>query len=219
MSHPATCPLCGIAMQLPGAAPGQSFACPRCGAMLVASAGGALIAQGQAGPPLPQPSGNPFADLPGGFTYPGYAAGPFAPGYLPVPMTREAALAKVQGPAVLMQVMGGLIAVASLAMLLVLLDPGARNDEVLPIMLTIFAPLGAAVGGFTVYCGGQLKALRSYGLVMTGVVLLLGVAFLICIFAALPAIWPLIVLLDPGVRLHFRTPPPDESAYRSGKIM
>lgn len=210
-------------MQLPDAVPGRSFACPRCGAMLVTATGGTLVAQGQAAPPLVAPPGNPFADAPSGFTYPGYAPGPFtpgpfAPGYLPLPMTRDAALAKVRGPAVLMQVMGGLVALASLAMLLLLLTPDGRNDEVLPVMLAIFAPIGLAVGGFTVYCGGRLKSLQSYGLVMTGVVLLLAVGFAICPFAALPAIWPLIVLLDAGVKRHFQSLPPDDAADGRGKI-
>jgi hypothetical protein len=155
-----------------------------------------------------QPPANPFADAPGGYPYPpGYGQAPFTPGYLPLAMTREAALARVQGPGVVLQIFGGLLVLSSLGSLLVLLIPEAREDEATPLILAATVPLGLAAGAFMVFCGGRLKSLRSYVLVMTSVVLLMLVGLLVCPVLALPGIWPLIVLLDQQVKAHFGTRP------------
>jgi hypothetical protein len=150
---------------------------------------------------------NPFADAPSGFSYPGiYPPGPFAGAYLPQPMSRDAALAKVRGPGLVLQMFGGLIVLAALASLLILLIPEAREDEATPLILAVTVPLGLAVGALSIYSGGQLKVLRSYALVMTSVVLLLAAGLLVCPLVALPGIWPLIVMLDSGVKAHFGRP-------------
>ncbi len=197
-------------MQLPDDSPGRLFQCVRCRSSLVTTTGGQLIAQAQPWQPAqPMPPPNPFADTPGGFSYPGqYAPGPFAPGYIPVPMSREAALARVQGPGLLLQIAGVLTVLAAFSSLLILLIPEARDDEALPIILGVTAPLGLAIGIFTIFCGSQLKALRSYALVMVGVVLLLVAGLMVCPLVALPGIWPLVVMLDAGVKAHFGAPQP-----------
>ncbi len=177
--------------------------------MLTTAAGGQLVAQAAAASPFaPQTPANPFADTPGGFSYPGpYAPGPFAGGYVPMPMSREAALAKVQGPGLILQVAGGLIVLSALASLLIWLIPEAREDEATPLILGVAVPLGLVLGGLTFFCGSQLKALRSYALVMTVVVVLLAAGLMLCPLVALPGIWPLIVMLDSGVKGHFGAPP------------
>ena len=210
MAHQASCPACGIAMQLPDDSPGRGFQCVRCRSSLVTTTGGQLIAQAQLFQPTqPLPPPNPFAEAPGGFSYPGqYVPGPFAPGYIPVPMSRDVALAKVQGPGLVLQIAGGLVVLAAFSSLLIMLIPEAREDEATPLILGVTVPLGLATGIFTMYCGSQLKALRSYVLVMVGVVLLLIAGLMVCPLVALPGIWPLIVMLDTGVKAHFGTPQP-----------
>ena len=195
-------------MQLPDDSPGRGFQCVRCGSALVTAAGGQLVAQAIAATPsMPPPPANPFADAPSGFSYPGgYAPSPFAGAYMPQPMSRDAALAKVRGPGLVMQMFGGLIVLAALASLLILLIPEARDDEATPLILAVTAPLGLAMGALSIYSGGQLKVLRSYALVMTSVVLLLAAGLLVCPLVALPGIWPLIVMLDAGVKAHFGRP-------------
>src|SRR5262245_43096656 len=135
MTHQANCPVCGILVHLPDDLPGRCLQCVACRANLMTTTGGQLIAQAQLS--QPSPPTNPFADTQGGFSYPGnYAPAPFAPGYLPTPISREAALAKVQGPGLLLQISGVLIMLVALASLLLLLVPEASEDE-LPLVLGV----------------------------------------------------------------------------------
>jgi hypothetical protein len=201
MPHQVACPVCGVPMKLPDDSPGRGFQCIRCGAALVTGAGGQLATQ-----PRPMPPANPFADSPGGFAYPaGFSPGPFAPGFYPPLLSREAALAKVYGPGLMLQIAGGLIVLAALCVPLLLLIPDAPDPDALLIGVLVGLTGGLALGAFTFYCGSQLKALRSYVLVLVSVVFLLGLGLLACPLLALPGIWPLIVLLDTGVKAHFGT--------------
>jgi hypothetical protein len=190
-------------MQLPDDSPGRGFQCVRCGAALVTTAGGQLATQ-----PRPMQPANPFAESPAGFSYPGsYAPGPFAPGfYSPPMMSREVALAKVRGPALTIQALGWflvLVAIPSAALYFVV----DHDEHPITVAITFgVAPIALLCGAFTVYCGSQLKALRSYSLVMASVVIMLVVGLLVCPLLALPGIWPMIVMLDSGVKAHFGTP-------------
>ena len=188
----AACPACGVPLQLPDDAVGRGFQCVRCGAGLVTGPAGQLFTQ-------PRPAPNPFGDPP--------QAGQYGSGYFPSPlMTREAALARVKGPAVMLHVLGGLTIVAGLAAPLIYLVPDTDGDFAFFFTL-IVAPLCLALGAFIVFCGMQLALLKSYALILSGVILVLLLGFLICPVFALPAIWPMIVLLDAGVKAHFGSKP------------
>ena len=205
----AACPACGVPLQLPDDAAGRSFQCMRCGTSLATTAGGQIVKQ-----PLTQAAGspfapsspfapaNPFADSPqGGY----YGPGQFYPSFAPA-MTREQALAKVSGPAVLLIVYGLLWLVAGFAVPLLLLTPEAKDDEAILLMVLIFAPICIGVGAFTMFSGWRMKRLRSYGLIMTCVVITIGLGILTCPMLAIVAVWPLAVLLDLNVKPHFLTP-------------
>jgi len=190
------CPACNVPLQLPDDMPGRSFQCIRCGTGLATALGGRLIIQAK-----PAQAPNPFADAP----TPGYY-GPagFSQVYYPPPiMSREMALAKVYGPAALLQSFGALCIVLGMALPGLLLLPDMLEDAVVFAVVLIVAPIALGVGVFTVFCGGRMKALRSYALVMSSVIVLLVAGLLVCPILALPGIWPLVVLLDGGVKANF----------------
>jgi hypothetical protein len=196
MTNQAVCPACQLSLQLPDSLPGRTLQCPRCGSVLVTAPHGQLVIQRQ-----PAKAANPFADYPAQAPY-GPAA--FQPGFYGMPvMTREAALAKVRGPAIMLQIAGGLCIVSGAGLPLLLLTPDLQNDEVALVMLPCAAALAAAVGIFIVFCGWRMKNLRSYMLVMASVIMLMLMGLLICPLAAVPGIWPLVVLLDYGVKMNF----------------
>jgi hypothetical protein len=131
----------------------------------------------------------------------------FAPGYLPPLMSREIALAKVQGPGIMLQIMGGLLMLSALATPLLLLIPDAEDENVILAIVAVCLPLGLAAGGLTFFCGSQFKALQSYYLVLATIVVMLIVGLLVCPLLALPGIWPMIVMLDSGVKANFDAKP------------
>lgn len=196
MSVSSACPACGLPLQVPAGPPGRSLQCLRCGAALVADGPGGVALQA-----APAQAVNPFAEYP---AQPAFGPAAYPPGFYPPPlMSREAALAKVRGPAIMLQLAGGLCGVAGAALPLLLLVDEFREDEVAYYVFLIIGVLAVAAGGFTVFCGLRMKALQSYMLVMAGVILLMLMGLLICPLAALPGIWPLIVLLDNGVKSNF----------------
>ena len=193
MPKQAACPACGVPLQLPDDTVGRSFQCVRCGTGLATGPAGQLF-------PQPQPATNPFGDPPQGY----FGSGGYEPGYFPSPlMTREAALAKVKGPAVMLYVLGGLTILTGLATPLLLLMPDIREEDFAFFVTLIVTPLCVVLGALVVYCGICLARLKSYVLVLSSVILVLLLGFLICPVFALPAIWPMIVLLDAGVKAHF----------------
>jgi hypothetical protein len=196
----AACPACGVPLQLPDDAVGRGFQCVRCGAALWALAGGQIVTQPQ---PL-KAQANPFAEGPQAGVY-GPAS--YHPAYLPQPMGREQALAKVRGPGITLIVYGLLWGALGLLLPLALFAEDFRQDEVAQVMIPVLAGLAMVIGAFTVFCGTRLMALRSYTLIMVGVVLTVVAGILICPLLAIAAIWPLVVLLDNQVKQHFGEPP------------
>ncbi|MBC7855850.1 MAG: hypothetical protein IAF94_20675 [Pirellulaceae bacterium] len=82
------------------------------------------------------------------------------------------------------------------------------RDE-LPIMLGLLGVcifFCVAVGAFTFWAAMRMKALRSYSLAMSAVVVTFLVGFLACLPAMILGIWPLIVLLDGEVKACFDRP-------------
>jgi hypothetical protein len=203
MPHQVSCPACGVPMQLPDDLPGRSFQCVRCGAALVTTEGGQKVTQ-----PRPMQPANPFAESPTGFGYPGgYAPGMFAPGYLPPLMSREIALAKVRGPALMMQGLGWLLVIASIPAAALYFVVDHDQHPVSAVVSFGAAPVALLLGGFAVFCGSQLNALRSYYLVLATIIVMLIVGLLVCPLLALPGIWPMIVMLDSGVKANFGAKP------------
>jgi len=190
-------------MQLPDDSPGRSFQCIRCGVALVTTTGGQLATQ--SGPVQPA---NPFADPPAGFSYPGgYSPSPFAPGYFAPPvMSREMALAKVRGSALMIQGFGWLLIVAAIPAAALYFVVDHDRHPVSAVVSFGAAPVALLLDAFAVYCGSQLKALRSYWFVMVSLVVMMVAGLLVCLLA-LPGIWPMIVMLDSGVKAHFGKPP------------
>jgi hypothetical protein len=193
MSVQLVCPACDVPLHLPDDLPGRRFQCARCGAVLATAAGGQVLIQAHTAP-----SANPFSEHP---------APPFAPAghYGPALISREAALAKVRGPAVILLLVGALSILASAVLPLILLVPEIQEDEVAHFLIPVFVVVGLVAGGLALFGGLRMRALKSYALVMAAVIVLLLAGLLICPVAALPAIWPLIVLLDYGVKSNFDT--------------
>jgi hypothetical protein len=206
MQIPVACPACNMPLQLPDNLPGRSFQCARCSAQLTTAAGGQLVLQAR-----PGPAPNPFAEYPAQpqFGPPGYHPSFYGPPLL----SREAALAKVHAPAIVLQLAGAFCVVCGLALPLILLAPDVRKDEVAIVVVPVISLISLAAGGFTAFCGLRMIALRSYALVMTAVVVLLVLGLLVCPLAALPGIWPLIVLLDSGVKANFNSRQAGESPF------
>lgn len=195
MSVARACPACNAPLHLPDDLPGRRFQCARCGAILATAAGGQVVVQAHAATPA-----NPFADCP---------AAPFAPAghYGPAIISREAALAKVRGPAIVLMLTGAVTVLAGAALPLSLLIPDVQDDEIAPVMLPVLGFVSLAVGGLAAIGGLRMRVLKSYALVMAAVIVLLMAGLLICPLAALPPIWPLVVLLDYGVKANFGRAP------------
>ena len=196
---PAQCPACGLALQMPDDAAGRRFACVRCGAQLSALAGGqvALLAQ-------PPPAVNPFAEGAAG----GYYAPGFQPAFAPQAMGREQALAKVRGPGITLILYGLMWGIAGMLLPLALLAKEVADDEAQQVIIALGAGLAFLAGAFTVYCGARLMALRSYTLIMVCIGINLVLGFMICPLLAVAAIWPLVVLVDGRIKLHFSAAAP-----------
>ena len=82
-----------------------------------------------------------------------------------------------------------------------------RNDQ--PIILGLLGVcifFCVAVGAFTFWAAMRMKALRSYALAVSAVVVIFLVGFLACLPAMLVGIWPLIALLDGEVKACFDRP-------------
>ena len=214
MPIPAACPACRTAIQLPDAQQGRSFACHRCGVQLVTGPGGHLLVQpryfpGQAG-------ANPFAEDPTAGPPPGFSS-PYGPaGFVPYPVpTRDMVLRRVLPPAIMLMVTGGFVIMAGMATAAALLSENVQQDRAGFIIVMVLALIMLAIGALVVFCGLQMRVLRSYGLVLGVVIALMVVGFLLCPLLAVPGIWPFIVLLDPGVRANFGTPPDDQRMVKA----
>jgi hypothetical protein len=195
------CPACGVPLQVPDASVGRSFQCVRCGTSLATMVGGQIVMQPPGfAPASPFAPANPFAESAQG----GYFAPSQYAGYAPR-MTREQALAKAAGPAILLMIYGVLWVLGGLAFCLLLLAPEAQEDQALLYIVLIFAPLCVAVGAFTMFSGWQMMRLRSYGLIMAAVIVTIGLGLLTCPMLAIIVVWPMAVLLDVNVKQHFGT--------------
>ena len=131
---------------------------------------------------------------------------PLAPpsGYFPRPLTRGEAVARAHGPAVMLIVYGFFWGVLGLLLPLYLLNEELRKEEFIQPAIAIGSSFSIAMGAFTIFAGLRMLALRSFALVMLCIVLNIVLGVMGCWLMALPAIWPLIVIMDAKVKPHFR---------------
>lgn len=119
-------------------------------------------------------------------------------------------MSKVAGPAILMQVYGALLLVGGIV--LAVLSPfisaelGPNDKPVVLAMLGVCIVVCLALGALIFWAAMRMKALRSYALAMSAVVVIFLVGFLACLPAMVVGIWPLVVLLDGEVKACFDRP-------------
>jgi hypothetical protein len=101
-------------------------------------------------------------------------------------------------------VYGFLWGLLGLLLPLFLLVDELRQEEFSQPIVAIGASFSIAMGAFTIFAGLRLLALRSFKLVMMCIVLNIVLGVIGCWLMALPAIWPLVVVVDGKVRPHFR---------------
>jgi hypothetical protein len=203
--------LCGSAVQVPDDPPEAEARCAACGALLDAYAGE---------PPGPVPPRRPVE-------------GPYREGRAPRrgraepdrddvededdsweerrwrrrPYSRSSALSKVTGPGTLLQVYGGLLCLGAVLLCLtggvVAFAEDVKDRGPLALVCGIGAVACLVVGPIILAGGTRMKALRSYGLALTSVILVFLIGLLTCVPAVVIGVWPLVVLLDGNVKAAF----------------
>ena len=220
---PHLCPTCGASIPVPESATSGSVRCERCGATSEIKAGlGTPSPASFSLTSFPQTGFLPVGYPPAGFAPPPnpyqpnpyqppnpWADAPYGPGYFRPP-DRNRALAKVQGPGILMQVYSGLIVLSGIGLGILapfaFLDKRGDDGPVVGVFLGVFAILCLTSGVFIFWAAMRMKALRSYGLALSAVIFTFLVGFLACLPLMLVGIWPLIVLLDAEVKACFDQP-------------
>jgi hypothetical protein len=213
------CPHCGATALEQRNTFGGAVHCPACGKTFEAQGAESIVAAEMAASPAPAASTMPLAPATGkppviavaGINpYSDLAANPFV--MPPMPMwkpDRNRALGKIQGPAILMQIYGVLLGLGGVGCLVAapFIVPAMEGED--QIVLSVFmgiGMLGIPFGLLTLWAGTRMKALRSYGLAMTAVVLIFVIALLACVPAVIVGIWPLVALLDAEVKASFDKP-------------
>jgi hypothetical protein len=117
---------------------------------------------------------------------------------------RDEALALVKIPGLILQIMGVLDVLAGLSLPVLAMKVDTQERGVV-LLICLVGTLILLPAGILTYLGGsRMKALRSYGLALTGVIINFVVSLLFCTPLVLVGIWPLVVLLDSNVRENFR---------------
>ncbi len=211
------CPSCSSALSVPGDVLGREVKCPRCERIFTAR-----VEQPAAPPAAPRTAVQSWRDEP-------EEREPPRPPRRDIDEDarwdvrhrggRAYALSRVHGPGILLQVYGilwllgaaGLLVLAGYGMMQLTGSPnqplssGAREDAIAMCVLGGLGGLFSGVLGALVWWGGtRMKALRSYGLALTAVILTFILGAAICIVLCAVGIWPLVVLCDAGVREEFR---------------
>jgi hypothetical protein len=208
-----SCPACGLPLQVSEGSPGSKYRCGKCGVVLVITEGGEFVTE---------PS--PVAPAPGHYREAeGIAEGRGAGGrperrrrqdeddevWLPPlrlgRVRRSAALARVSAPATVLQTCGILVALGGVALpVIVAFQPPADSSALVLSLIGGFLCL--ALGGLFFLGGTRMKALRSYRLATTAVLLFMVVALLLFGPLGVVGFWPLIVLMDAEVKANFDRP-------------
>jgi hypothetical protein len=191
------------------------FSCRRCGAVVnpQASGGGPIVRCFNCGENYSALAGHSKAE-PDKYPYESQAPRAFAsqlPTYLPQTSIREIALTKVDSPALVMMAWGSILVI--LTALFVLCTIAAYHDAPrglidMAFVFGVFAILSLVAGAFLLYAGYCLRHLRSYGVVLAGIVFGIAVSMLFCMPLTALGIWPLITICDPQVKQAFQSPHP-----------
>jgi hypothetical protein len=209
MSNTRKCPACGESISLPIDVSRNRVPCPACGIELTTNEDGDLAVEGVrsattsnvASVPKPPPKLEDIEDedewdedIP--------RRQPWRRRY-----SRAAALKKVRPPAILLQVLGVVWVIAATAtipiLLLVPLDLSDKDYLATMIGGIVGAILGAILGVVTFIAGMRMKALRSFPLILTVVILTMALGVAACLPVAMIPIWPLVVLVSSDVRAGF----------------
>lgn len=203
---PSTCPNCHAPLTPNSLQPGKPTICGRCGATVPPPVSPFAGVGPYPANPYAPPAGNPFADSP--------AVGYFPPAYDPATI-RNMARAKVNGPAILLIVVGALMVLLALTLIglgvMMFLETGDEEAVIVGVVLGVCALLCLGSSGVLIIAGLRMRQLRSYGLAMTATVLTMGVGLMTCVPMALAGVWPLVVLLDAQVKQAFYLPPEGDS--------
>lgn len=225
MSTLLKCPACGVHVQVPDNLLGRKVRCIKCSEIFTADEGLASPPpspiQHEAAPP-PRRRPDPYDEGPRprrDFEEDDYR--PRRSPFLRRGYDRDQALSRVQGPAILLIVVGVLVLLLGLGCLgfagYGLTEAAAasnnpyrsskqQDDMVAVVFLTIGAFVNFALGAFLIFAGIRMRALRSYGVCMAAVILTFVVGGLACLPLLLAGIWPLVVLVDSNVKAAFDTP-------------
>jgi hypothetical protein len=128
---------------------------------------------------------------------------------------RHVAKRRVRGPSMLLLLSGGFFTLWGLLLLVGTVvslcqdtfwpQPAFRSnaEAVLSIVWWTGVVAGVILGPVMVVAAYRMEQLRSYGLAMTGTILLCVSGLVVCAPLALLGIWPLLVLLNSDVRWAF----------------
>jgi hypothetical protein len=119
---------------------------------------------------------------------------------------RDQALEKVKGPGILLQIMGILWVLTAISLPALALFVKEQDRGPVIMFCLVCEVFLLPVGIITWLSGSRMKALRSWGLVLTSVILTFVMGILFCMPLALVGIWPLVVLLDANVKNCFDRP-------------
>jgi hypothetical protein len=131
--------------------------------------------------------------------------------------SRVEARSKVIGPAILLQVYGGLLFLSAFLGIFGVIyavtelgrggkNPGGmkEDDAIMLIICSILGMVGGFLFGPIIFVGGyRMQRLRSWGLALTATVLTFVFGGLTCLPLMLVGIWPLVVLVDSDVKRGF----------------
>jgi hypothetical protein len=209
MTNSSKCPACGEAIALPAATSQSRFACPACGIGLTTNEHGDLAVEAVratatsnlAAVPKPPPKLKDGEEedewdeeVP--------RRQPWRRRY-----SRAAALQKVKGPGILLQVAGILLLLAGIGLpvLIAIVPKGPDpDDEVITIAMLGGGGVVALCLGIVVFLAGmRIKSLRSYSFVLAVIIVTMVIGVLTCIPLAAIPIWPLVVLVGADVRAGF----------------
>ena len=205
------CPSCGGLLRVPDETAGRQAQCPQCGSQstVPAATGSTPFPPGGL---TPAPSAGAEAVNP--FQSPSQVAGPV---WMEGGPTREYALGRVAGPAIVLIVTGALGVVGNLLALLLdvvqfgLIQGGRGNIQADPAAAMALGSVGvvraiiALMAALLVIAGAvKMKNLQSYGLAMTAAITAMIPCVGPCCLLGLPfGIWALVVLNDANVKAAF----------------
>jgi hypothetical protein len=216
MSSAAFCPACGSSLPGVSAFADGPFRCSTCGA---------TFAQPSPFPTKPAPGYPPPYAYPQPYGYPPPPYGSpwaFGPAGFATPeqweYARDRARQAVLWPAISLMVAGVLFILGGIGLIVwsIHLAELVGPDRTTAIVIGVIAAFSVIAGAGIAFAGWRMKSLRSHGLALTGAILLAVLAVLTFVPLIALAIWPLVVLNRPEVKIHFDREPPKGGKGGSG---